>query len=136
QASAELKPIFDDFSKTNPRWFPKDLRLGIMPFDQMFQSGLASTLYLLLGCAVHREHEFVVRASIGASRFRLVRYALTESLVLALAAMPVALAFAYLGLQATLRIVPAETIPDEAVVTLNVPVLLVSLGIALLTVVI
>lgn len=153
QASAELKPIFDDFSKTNPRWFPKDLRLGIMPFDQMFQSGLASTLYLLLGSvfvllliacvnvsslllarAVHREHEFVVRASIGASRFRLVRYALTESLVLALAAMPVALAFAYLGLQATLRIVPAQTIPDEAVVTLNIPVLLVSIGIALLTV--
>jgi putative ABC transport system permease protein len=153
QATAELKPIFDDFERSAPRAFPKDLRVGILPFDQMFQSGLASTLYLLLGSvavllliacvnvsslllarAVNREHEFVVRAAIGASRLRLVRYALTESLLLAVVAMPVALAFAYAGLQATLRIVPTETIPDEAVVTMNIPVLLVSIGIALLTV--
>jgi len=155
QATAELQPIFLDFAKTSPRGFPKDVRVGIMPFDQMFQSGLASTLYLLLGSvfvllliacvnvsslllarAVNREHEFVVRSAIGASRFRLVRYALTESLLLALVAMPVALAFAYAGLQATLRIVPTETIPDEAVVTMNVPVLLASIGVALITVII
>ena len=155
QATAELQPIFLDFAKTSPRGFPRDIRLGIMPFDQMFQSNLASTLYLLLGSvfvllliacvnvsslllarAVNREHEFVVRSAIGASRFRLVRYALTESLLLALVAMPVALAFAYAGLQATLRIVPTETIPDEAVVTMNVPVLLASIGVALITVII
>ena len=155
QATAELQPIFLDFAKTSPRGFPRDIRLGIMPFDQMFQSNLASTLYLLLGSvfvllliacvnvsslllarAVNREHEFVVRSASGASRFRLVRYALTESLLLALVAMPVALAFAYAGLQATLRIVPTETIPDEAVVTMNVPVLLASIGVALITVII
>jgi len=153
QAAAELQPIFNEFTKTAPRAFPKDLHVGIMPFDQMFQSNLASTLYLLLGSvavllliacvnvsslllarAVNREHEFVVRAAIGASRVRLVRYALTESLLLALVAMPVALAFAYAGLQATLRIVPPETIPDEAVVKMNLPVLLVSIGVALVTV--
>ena len=114
-----------------------------MPFDLMFQSDLAETLYLLLGAvavllliacvnvsslllarAVHREHEFVVRAAIGALHLRLMRYALTESLLLAAMAMPVALGVAYVGLKATLRIVPAETIPDEAVVTLNFTVLL------------
>ncbi|HEX3435137.1 MAG TPA: ABC transporter permease [Pseudacidobacterium sp.] len=155
QASAELQPVFQDIARRVPRAFPTDLRVGIMPFDQMFQSGLANTLYLLLGSvfillliacvnvsslllarAVNREHEFVIRAAVGASRLRLVRYALTESLLLAIIAMPVALAFAYAGLHATLRIVPAETIPDEAVVTLNIPVLLVSVGIALLTVLI
>ncbi|HYK38079.1 ABC transporter permease [Alloacidobacterium sp.] len=155
QASAELQPVFNDLARTEPQRFPKDLRIGgVMPFDQMFQSGLSSTLYLLLGSvavllliacvnvsslllarAVNREHEFVVRSAIGATRLRLVRYALTESLLLALVAMPVALAFAYAGLQATLRIVPTETIPDEAVVTMNIPVLLVSIGIALLTVI-
>lgn len=154
QAAAELQPIFKDIAHKVPGAYPVDLRVGIMPFDQMFQSGLASTLYLLLGAvavllliacvnvsslmlarAVNREHEFVVRASIGASRLRLLRYALTEALLLAAIAMPVALGFAYAGLQATLRIVPAETIPDEAVVTLNVPVLLVSMGIALATVI-
>jgi putative ABC transport system permease protein len=158
QAAAQLKPIFDDFAKTSPRNFPKDIhdwRLGIMTFDLMFQSGLASTLYLILGAvfvllliacinvsslllarAVSRGHEFVVRAAIGASRWRLVRYTLTESLLLAFAAMPVALLFAYAGLQATLRIIPTETIPDEAVVTMNLPVLFASLGLALFTVVV
>jgi putative ABC transport system permease protein len=153
QAASELTPIFDDFRKTAPYRFPKDLRLGILPFDEMFKSGLASTLDLLLGAsfvllfiacvnvsslllarAVKREREFVIRASVGASRKRLARHALTESLLLSLASMPMALAFAYAGLKATLMIVPTETIPDEAVITMNVPVLLCSLGIALATV--
>lgn len=153
QASAELTPIFQSFAKAHPGNFPSDLRVGLMTFDQMFQSNLASTLHLLLGAvfvllliacvnvsslmlarAVRREHDVVVRMAIGATPMRMVRSALTESLVLAVAAIPFALAFAWLGLQATLRIVPVETIPDEAVVTLNVPVLLISLGIALLTV--
>jgi putative ABC transport system permease protein len=64
-----------------------------------------------------------------------MRYALTESLLLAAMPMPVALGFAYVGLKATLRIVPAETIPDEAVVTLNFTVLLASIAIALATVI-
>jgi putative ABC transport system permease protein len=154
QAASELQPVFRDIARRVPRAFPDDLRVGIMPFDLMFQSDLAETLYLLIGAvavllliacvnvsslllarAVHREHEFVVRAAIGASHLRLMRYALTESLLLASMAMPVALGFAYVGLKATLRIVPAETIPDEAVVTLNVTVLLVSIAIALATVI-
>jgi putative ABC transport system permease protein len=153
-AASQLQPIFHDIAREVPRAFPDDLRVSIMPFDQMFQSDLASTLYLLLGAvavllliacvnvsslmlarAVSREHEFVLRASIGASRLRLLRYALTESVLLAAIAMPVALAFAYAGLHATLRIVPAETIPDEAVISLNVPALLVSIGIAFATVI-
>lgn len=155
QAAAELTPIFQDFAKTDPGNFPSDLRVGLMTFDQMFQSDLASTLHLLLGSvfvllliacvnvsslmlgrAVRREHDVVVRTAVGATPFRLARSALTESLVLAVAAIPFSLALAWLGLQATLRIIPVETIPDEAAVTLNVPVLLISLGIALCTVVI
>ena len=155
QAAAELTPIFQEFAQTEPFIFPKDLRFGILPFNEMFKSDLASVLYLLLGSvfvllfiscvnvsslllakAVTREHEYVVRASIGASRLRLVRHALTESVLLALIAFPIALGCAYLGLQAILHIVPTNTIPDEALITMNVPVLLGSLAIALGTVLI
>ena len=153
QAAGELKRVFDGFRKTSPNLYPAELRLGIMPFDEMFRSGLGDTLHLLLGAvfvllliacvnvsslllarAVGREHEFALRASLGASPWRLARSALTESMVLALAAMPVALLFAYAGLQAMLRLVPRGTIPDEAVVTMNIPVLLISLAIAAFTI--
>lgn len=155
QAGAELRPIFNDFYKTAPFIFPKNIGLGVLAFDEMFKSDLANTLYLLLGSvfvllfiacvnvsslllarAVNREHEFIVRASIGASRTRLVRHALTESLILAMTALPVALACAWLGLQAILRIVPADTIPDEAVITMNIPVLAGSVALTLATVLI
>ena len=154
QATAELLPVFRQFEKTNPGNYPPDLRVSLMSFDHMFQSNLADTLHLLLGAvfillliacvnvsslllarAVSREHDVTVRVAVGASPLRLARSALTESLVLALAAVPFALAFAWIGLQVMLRIIPAETIPNEAVVTMNVPVLLISLGIALVTVV-
>ena len=155
QAGAELKPVFDDFAQSAPRTFPKDLRIGIMPLNEMRRSGVANSLHLLLGSvfvllliacvnvsslllarAVQREQEFIIRASIGASRWSLIRSSLIESVLLATATIPVALIFAWLGLQATQRIVPTEAIPDEAVITLNVPVLLVSIAIALLTVLI
>jgi predicted permease len=154
QAATELRPIFQEFSLSAPYIFPKNLGLGILPFDEMFKSNLAGTIHLLLvsvfvllfiACvnvsglllarAVKREHEFVVRASIGASRVRLIRQALTESLLLALTSLPVALGFAFVALKTILRIVPTDTIPDEAVVTMNFPVLLGSLGIALATVI-
>ncbi|HTW78449.1 MAG TPA: ABC transporter permease [Terracidiphilus sp.] len=151
-AAAELRPIFQDFAQKDPHRYPQNLRLGLMRFDQMFRSGLTSTLHLLLGAvfvllliacvnvsslllarAVKREHEFVVRAAMGASRMRLVRQVMAESLLLSVVAMPVALALAYAGLQLMLSIVPVDTIPDEAVVTLNLPVMLVSIAIALFT---
>lgn len=149
QAAGELQPIFADFVQKDPHRHPKALRVGLMPFGEMFQSGLAGTLYLLLGAvfvllliacvnvsslllarAVRREHEFVLRAAIGASRTRLFRQAMVESLLLITISIPVALLFAYGGLQAMLHLVPEGTIPDEAWIALNVPVLLVSIGMA------
>ncbi len=153
QAATALQPLFNDFRKQAPAVFPLNMRLGLLPFPQMFASGLDDVLELLLGAvvlllliacanvsslllsrAVAREREFAVRSAVGASVWRLVRAAFTESLVLAAIALPVALAFAYVSLQIILRIVPPETIPDEAVVSLNLPVLLTSIAIACATI--
>lgn len=155
QAAQQLQPIFNDFVHQDPHRFPQNLRVGLMSFDQMFQSGLTGTLELLIGAvfvllligcanvsslllanAVKREHEFVVRSALGSSRVRLVRQVMIESILLGLLSVPFSLAFAYAGLQAMLRLVPSDTIPDEALVTLNVPVLLASLGIGLLAVIV
>lgn len=155
QASTAFQPMFEDFRRQNPAFLPAHMRLGLMPFAQMFASDLDDVLRLLLGAvvlllliacanvsslllarAVAREREFAVRSAIGASAWRLARAAFTEALTLALIALPVAIAFAYASLQIILRIVPAETIPDEAVVSLNLPVLAASLGIACLTILI
>jgi putative ABC transport system permease protein len=155
QAGATLQPLFNDFHKVAPAVFPANMRLGLSPFPQMFASGLDDVLELLLGAvvlllliacanvsslllsrAVAREREFAVRSAVGASAWRLVRAAFTESLLLAAIALPVALAFAYASLQIILRIVPPETIPDEAVVSLNLPVLLTSIAIACATILI
>jgi predicted permease len=154
QAAAEFTPVFQDFIKADPHRYDKQIRFGLMRFDEMFKSDLAGTLYLLLGAvfvllliacvnvsslllarAVKREHEFVLRAAIGASRLRLVRQVMVESLLLALSAVPVALLFAYGGLQAMLHLVPPYTIPDEALISLNVPVLLASIGLAVFAVI-
>jgi predicted permease len=55
---------------------------------------------LLLARGVAREREFSIRASVGASRSRLVRQLFTESLVLALFASAAGLALGYLVLRA------------------------------------
>jgi putative ABC transport system permease protein len=74
-----------------------------------------------------------VRAALGASRARLMRQLLAESLLLALMAAVVGAALAKVGLPAILALVPPNTIPDESEITLNGAVLGFTLLVAGLT---
>ena len=81
---------------------------------------------LLLARNAARAHESAVRLAIGAGRSRLVRQALTESVVLAVVGGIVGMLLSRWGLAALLHFAPA-TLPRLAEITLDARVLTVSL---------
>jgi len=152
QAEADLRPIIEELRRREPAQFPEKWRVGLLSFKETFPSAIREQVWILFGAvglllliacanvsnlllanAAARQKEMGVRAALGAGRLRLLRQLLTESLVLALASGLVGVGLAYAGLQAIIAIVPPDTIPDEAVIAINAPVLLFTLGVCVLT---
>lgn len=87
---------------------------------------------LALARIVRREHEFALRAAVGASPGRLMRQVLTESTLLALAGGALGLVLASFSLDVLVRFTSLFT-TRAAEVQLSTPVLLFTLGLSLLT---
>jgi len=152
-AAADLQVIASPFQSIDPIYFPPQFKIVVNTLNGdaaggHFQIGLfalmgAVTMLLLIACsnvanlllarATTREQEFGIRSALGASRFRLVRQLLVESFFLALVSCALGCLFAYLGLQAMIAFIPANTIPLEAVITLSPVALLFSLGATIFT---
>ena len=152
-AEQRLQPLFDQFAKEAPRRFSKEVRPLVRTLvEAQWAAGFvptlllifaASLLLLLLACAnvsilllargTSRAREFAVRAAIGASRGRLMRQLLVESLLLAFSGAALGVAASYWGLPAILRLLPPNSVPvgNLIAVPVNVPLLLFSAGLAM-----
>jgi putative ABC transport system permease protein len=152
QAEADLDVIAQRLSRVYTKDYPKKFTVEVTTLADSVVGQFKTVLYTLLGAvglllliacanvanmllarATAREKEIAIRASLGAGRWRLIRQLLAESLLLALGGALAGCVVAYGGLKALVAAIPQNTIPDEAVIGLNMPVLLFSLAIAMFT---
>jgi len=149
---ATLQPLMEQFAKETPKHFPEHFKVGVQGLNDWVVRQIGRTLYLLLGAVglllaigcgnvsilllargTARQHELAVRAAIGANRGRIVRQLLTESLLLAIAGAALGVLTAY-GMLAGIRVVlPRYAFAPEVAIAINLPVLLFSIVVALLT---
>jgi predicted permease len=92
----------------------------------------ANIANLLLARASRRGAESAMRAALGATRSRLIRQFLTESLLLAVSGCVIGLLAAILGASAFVAALP-DNLPGIERVAINGPVLAFTVGVALLT---
>ena len=153
QASAAVDPMIHSFSKEDPNMYPRQFHTSLQLLIDGFTSRskfvqslpmlfLAVSLLLLIGCAncsilllarsTARQHEFALRAAVGATRFRIVRQLLVESLTLSLLGSALGVALSYVLATLPLQLA-ASLFPQESVIRLSLPVLGFCVGIAALT---
>ncbi len=87
---------------------------------------------LMLARSTDRTREFAIRSALGAGRWRLLRQSLIESTLLGIAGGAVGLLIAAWGTTSALKALP-ESLPRQEEITLDLRVLLFTLGLSVLT---
>lgn len=151
-AAAELQVLVDRFVRDDPKDFRRDRKVAIVTLNEEVLGRFSGTLILLfvavvallvIGCAnvsilllargIARQHELAVRASIGASRGRLIRQLLTEAVLLSLAGAGLGVLAAYGSVGTLSSMLPLYSFPHEAAIHVNGIVLAFSAAVAVIT---
>lgn len=150
-AAADIDVIARQLAHVHPDDYPKKFRVTMKALNDVVLGGFKRTLLLLfaavglllfiscsnvagllLAHASARTKEISLRAALGASRLRLIRQLLSESLVMAVAGSAVGCVIAYVGLKAVM-LSNLAPLPWEAEIALNRPALAFAVGISLLS---
>ena len=126
---ASVEPLKNDFTSRDTiknLW----LLLGAVAFVLLI--ACVNVANLLLARGTVRQKEIAVRASLGATRWQLFSQLLTESLALAVIGGALGVGLATMLLKVIVVLLPPFSIPTEADIRLNLPVLLFSLGATIL----
>lgn len=152
-ADGVLQPLIKQFRVETPAHFPTGrFKLHVVGLNEDFVKRLGGTLYLLfaavaflllIGCGnvsilqlargTSRQHEFALRAAIGANRLRLVRQMLVEALLLSLTGAGLGILLAYRLTKIIAELLPKYSFPHEAAIQLNLPVLIFSVALAIVS---
>ncbi len=151
-AESELQPLFRQFDRQTPNIFPKNFRISVRRMADSYTQQLKGTMYLLFGAVAlllaigcgnvsilllargtARQHEFSVRSAVGASGWRIVRQLLTESLLLSVAGAGLGVLLAFQATDFIVARLPAYSFPHEADFHINIPVLIFSIALAILS---
>jgi len=150
-AQAELSALYSVLEQTYPKE-RKDRGLNVVELraDRAYRSadGLrllqgvvvfvlliacANVANLLLAQAAWRQREFGVRAAVGASRWRLIRQSLTESVALSLAGALLGAGLAYWGVRGLIALAPPFLLPAPETIGVSWQALLFTASIAAIT---
>ena len=150
RAQAEMvslsKRLEQQYPRTNTGWTSKVVSLNELTVGDIRPTLLvlfgavgfllliacANVANLLLARATARQREIAIRFSLGASRLRIARQLLTESILLSAIATGAGLLLAEWAIRA-LRTLPPSNLPRAASIGLDLPVLGFAAGIAVLT---
>ncbi|HET7114398.1 MAG TPA: ABC transporter permease, partial [Pyrinomonadaceae bacterium] len=131
-AGATVYPLVEDMVRAydTPIW----ITMGFVGFVLLI--ACANIANLMLARASGRHREIALRAALGASRWRIVRQLLTESLIVALIGGAVGVLVGFWGIDALRWANPSDAAKYAAgwhQLGINVPVLLFTIGISLLS---
>jgi predicted permease len=150
-ANDEISALIHEFAKETPQYFPNRFRMHLEHITDRVVTAVGHALILLfaavvmllvIGCVncsilllargMSRQSELALRTALGASRSRIIRQLIVEALVLAITGSLLGILLAYWMAKLIFSLFP-DVFMHESVIRINLPILVFSVGLALVS---